>query len=207
MNEHQCNPQWFSKRLGKLTASSMEAAMNFNKNGKESQERINLKFRLVSERLTGDVSSQFTNDAMRHGIETEPVAKAVLTELGYEIEDVGFITHPTIRNFGASPDGLLEEGGLLEIKCPTTETHLKWLLSGEIPEEHKPQMLAQLACTGRGWVDFVSFDDRIENPALRIFKRRYEPSINEIKEVEEAAIKFLREVDRMHEILIDSVAS
>ena len=204
MNNYQRTSEWFSKRIGKLTASNMDIAMSFNKNGKESQERYNLKFRLLSERFTGETLLQFTNDAMRHGIETEPVAKIVLEQLGYEIEDCGFISHPTIRNFGASPDGFLEDGGVLEIKCPTTQTHLQWLLSGEIPEQHKPQMIAQIACTGRGWAEFVSFDDRIDNPSLRIFKRRYEPSIEEIKIVESAASKFLWEVEKLQEFLLEA---
>lgn len=204
-NELQRTPEWYAKKVGKLGASDMKFAMDFNKTGKESQNRINLRYRILAERFTGElISIAFVNDAVRHGKTHEPIAKDTLMTLGYEIEDVGFIDHPTIKNLGASPDGLLEDGGVIEIKCPTTQTHLDWLLAGEIPEEHKPQMLAQLACTGRGWAEFISFDDRIKNPALRIFKRRYVPTFQEIKSVELAAIKFLNEVDDLQQLLMDA---
>lgn len=205
MNDQQRTREWFLKRVGKLTASNMESAMDFNKTGKESEKRANLKLVLIAERLTGEPSvTPFISKPMQHGIETESIAKNVLSQHGYKIEEIDFVDHPIIKKFGASPDGLLGDGGVLEIKCPNTETHIKWMMEGVVPEKHKPQMLAQISCTGRGWAEFVSFDDRIDDPALRLFIRRYEPSFEEIKAVEEAAKQFLWEVDKLHGLLLDA---
>lgn len=204
MNEYQQTPEWFQARLGKLTASNMTAAMGIKKDGTDYAERANLKMNILAERLTRQAASHYVNDAMRHGNEQEPVIKDILRQLGYPVEDTGFIEHADIRDFGASPDGLIGEDGLIEVKCPATSTHLKWILAGVVPEEHKPQIIVQIACTGRRWCDFVSFDPRIQNPAMRIFKRRYEPTAAEVEHVLKHAVKFLEEVSQMQEFLTDA---
>lgn len=204
MNEYQNTPEWFEKKIGKLSASNMFAALHITKDGKDYADRANLKMQILAERLTGLITEHYVNDAMRWGKEQEPAAKDILCQLRYSIEDVGFIDHPIIVNFGASPDGLIESDGLVEIKCPTTQTHLRWLMEGVVPEEHKPQMLAQLACTGRKWVDFISFDPRVKSAAMRIFKRRYEPSPAEVMAIEVGANLFLAEISKMEELLGDA---
>lgn len=195
--EIQGTPEWFEKRIGKLTASNMSLAMDFLKKGGESKERYNLKMNILSERLTGQFSDIFISKPMLHGKETEEKAKAILSAIGYSIEEAGFIDHPIIKNFGASPDGFLKDGGVLEIKCPTTKTHLEWIIQGVVPEQHKPQMISQLACSGKKWCEFVSFDDRIKEKGLRLFIRRFVPSESEIKLIENHAKVFLKEVDEL----------
>jgi hypothetical protein len=90
--------------------------------------------------------------------------------------------------------------GLIEIKCPTTATYLNWILAGVVPEEHKPQLALQCACTARPWVDFVAYDPRMPE-AQRLFVRRYTPTAEEIAEVEAEAVKFLQEVEEMFDQL------
>ncbi|HNC11758.1 MAG TPA: YqaJ viral recombinase family protein [Cyclobacteriaceae bacterium] len=206
MNDsQQRTPEWYVNRLGKLTASYMDSALYFKKNGEESQERYNLKIQILSERLTGLKAYTYENVYMKDGRDHEPIAKEILEQLGFPIQEVGLIDHPTIKMFGASPDALSDDDGLIEIKCPKTETHLKYMLRGVVPEEHKPQMLAQLACTGRKWVDFISFDPRIKDKAIQIFVRRYTPTPKEIEAVEKAAIQFLSEIDKMEYLIKDLV--
>jgi putative phage-type endonuclease len=202
----QQSAQWFQERIGKLTASSMAAAMDFLKNGQESAKRRDLKISILAERMTDIIREVYVNAAMEWGNEQEANAKLLYTEqTGTHIMPAPFFAHPTIENFGASPDGLLEANGLLEVKCPTTPTYLKWVMGGGVPDEHKPQMLAQLACTGRAWVEFVAFDPRMPEKR-RMFIRRFQPDKAEVKAVEDAAIKFLDEVDAMFDVVCQEPA-
>ena len=106
------------------------------------------------------------------------------------------IDHPTIENSGASPDGLVDHDGLVEIKCPNTATHIDYIIAREVPSEYKPQMAWQCACTGRKWCDFVSFDDRLPE-YLQLFVIRYFPAPEYIQELENEAVDVLKEVDFM----------
>ena len=199
-NQLQGTGEWFNARTGKLTASRMRSAMKRLKNGEDSAERKNLKIEILCERMTGDIVDKFVSAAMTWGIEKEPEAKAAYeAKTGRIITDVGFIDHPTIEFCGASPDGFVDDG-LIEIKCPNTSTHVSWILDGGIPEEHKAQMTLQAAVTGRGWVDFVSYDPRMPE-AQQLLVRRFYPTPAEIAEIEEEAKKFLQEVD----VLFDTI--
>jgi putative phage-type endonuclease len=199
-NSLQGTGEWFNARTGKLTASRMRSAMKRLKNGEDSAERKNLKIEILCERMTGDIVDKFVNTAMQWGIEKEPEAKAAYeAKTGRIITDVGFIDHPRIEFCGASPDGFVDDG-LIEIKCPNTSTHVGWILDGGIPEEHKAQMTLQAAVTGRGWVDFVSYDPRMPE-AQQLLVRRFYPTPAEIAEIEEEAKKFLNEVD----VLFDTI--
>jgi len=174
----------------------MADAMAVLKRGGESEARKRYKLQVVAERLTGMMTPQYVNEAMQWGIEQEANARARYEEItGNLVSPCGFAIHCDIQFFGASPDGLVGDDGLVEIKCPTTETLLEWMLEGMVPEKYKPQMLAQLAVTGRKWVDFFAFDPRIRNESYQYFLRRYEPAETEIVAVEEAARAFLNEVD------------
>jgi hypothetical protein len=146
------------------------------------------------------IVDKFVNQAMQWGIEKEPEAKAAYeTATGRIIQDVGFIDHPRIQFCGASPDGFVDDG-LIEIKCPTTATHVAWILDGGIPEEHKAQMTLQAAVTGRSWVDFVSYDPRMPKPQQLLIRRFY-PTAGEIAEIETEAEKFLAEVDALFDVI------
>jgi hypothetical protein len=194
-------------RCGKLTGSRMSSAMAYLKPKKDGDkktdkaERKNLKVEILAERLTGDIVTKYTTGAMQWGTDTEPAAKAAYElETGRLVTEVGFVDHPTIEFLGASPDGLIGSNGLIEIKCPTTSTHLETIISGEIPVQHYPQMILQAACTGREWVDFVSFDPRVDE-RFQLFVRRFYPTKEQIAEVEAEAVQFLAEVDAMFEVL------
>jgi putative phage-type endonuclease len=199
-NDLQGTGAWFNARTGKLTASRMRSAIKRLKNGDDSAERKNLKIEILCERMTGDIMDKFVNQAMQWGIEKEPEAKAAYeSKTGRIIRDVGFIDHPRIQFCGASPDGFVDDG-LVEIKCPTTSTHVSWILDGGIPEEHIPQMVLQAAVTGRSWVDFVSYDPRMPE-AQQLLVRRFYPTAGQIAEIETEADKFLAEVDALFDTI------
>lgn len=191
---------WFSARTGKLTASRMADAMAYTKDGKPASARVKLLQELVAERLTDAIVPHYVTADMTWGIEQEPYAKAEYTlRTGREVLPCFFFDHFDIDNFGASPDGLVEDG-LLEAKCPRTATHIAWVADGGVPKEHKPQMLAQMACTGRRWCDFVSFDPRIQGPK-RLFVVRFVPTPAELEKVEDEARKFLAEAEALFEMM------
>lgn len=190
----QGSQEWLQERLGHVTASRLADVLATVKTG-EAASRRNYRAELVAQRLTGTVEAGYTNAAMQWGADNEPIARSEY-EVRKEVfvDQVGFIKHPTILWAGASPDGLVGLDGLIEIKCPNTATHIDTLLSQTIPSQYEKQMLWQIACTGRAWCDFVSFDPRLP-PDLSFFCKRFNPSMEQIKEAEQAVITFLAEVE------------
>jgi putative phage-type endonuclease len=197
--------EWLKERCGCLTASRMAEAMDFLKGGKESDKRKKLKIELIAERMTDTMVSRYVNEAMEWGIMQEPYARARYEEVtGTLVQLCGFAIHGDIPFFGASPDGLVGEDGLIEIKCPTTTTYTEWMIGGVVPEQHKAQMTAQLAVTGRRFVDFFAFDPRIKVEQHQHFLRRFEPPEEDIAKVEDAARTFLAEIDKLFDTVIRS---
>jgi putative phage-type endonuclease len=197
----QGTPEWFAQRLGKVTASRIADIMAKTKTG-VSASRGNYLAQLVAERLTGQSADTFKSGAMQHGTETEPQARMVYeAETGQIVTEVAMINHPTIEMSGASPDGLVGTDGLVEIKCPNTSTHIASLMADKAPSGYMAQMQWQMACTGRAWCDFVSFDPRMPEDMQLLIKRvpRDEALI---AEYEAEVIKFLAEVQETVDKLI-----
>lgn len=191
----QRSPEWFAARLGKATASRIADVCARTKTG-WGASRANYLAELVCERLTGQPTQGFTNAAMQWGTETEPQALAAYQFLTDNVvEPVGFVDHPTIPMAGASPDGLVGEDGLVEVKCPSTNTHIKTLLEGAIEGKYHQQMQFQMACTGRQWCDFLSFDPRMPE-GMDTWIKRIERDDAKIREMEEIVAEFLAEVDQ-----------
>jgi putative phage-type endonuclease len=196
----QGTPEWFAQRMGKVTASRVADIMAKTKTG-VSASRGNYLAQLVAERLTGQSADTFKSGAMQHGTETEPQARMVYeAETGQIVGEVAMITHPTIEMSGASPDGLVGEDGLVEIKCPNTSTHIATLLADKAPSGYMAQMQWQMACTGRAWCDFVSFDPRMPT-GLQLFVTRIKRDDKLIGEIEREVEAFLAELDAMVEEL------
>ena len=99
---------------------------------------------------------------MEWGTATEPQARVAYEVASHNfVDQIAFVDHPTIEWFGCSPDGLVGNEGLIEIKCPNSATHWEYYKSKEPPKKYWIQMQAQMAVTGRKWCDFVSFDPRM----------------------------------------------
>jgi putative phage-type endonuclease len=194
MQIEQRSNEWFAVRLGKVTASRVADLMAKTKSG-YSTSRDNYMAQLVVERITGEKAESFTNSAMQWGTDQEPFARAAYeAATGVLVDELGFAIHPTIDGAGASPDGLVGDDGLVEIKCPNTGTMIETLLSGAIPAKYVTQMQFQMACTGRAWCDFASFDPRMPAKAQLFVKRLYRDD-DYIAEMEAEIVKFLAELD------------
>lgn len=194
MSAEQGSPEWLMERCGKVTASRVADILAKTKSG-PSTSRQNYLAQLVAERLTLTIEPTFTNAAMQWGTEHEPIARALFeVETGLTVNECGFIQHPTIDMAGASPDGLIGDDGLIEIKCPNTATHIDYLLAGVVPQKYKPQMAWQILCTGRLWCWFASFDPRMPED-LQLFMVKYEPTPEYLADVTSEVVAFIAEVD------------
>jgi putative phage-type endonuclease len=195
---HNCDQgtaEWFAARLGKATASRICDIVATTKGG-WGASRKNYAAQLMTERLTGEPADSFTNAAMQWGVATEPEARQAYSfRHDVDVVEVGFIDHPRIAMSGASPDGLVGSAGLVEIKCPTSATHITTLLEGKVPAKYVTQMQWQLACTGRHWCDFASYDPRLPE-SMRLFVARIERDEAEITRLEDAVAEFLAEIDQ-----------
>jgi len=191
--EQQSN-EWFTARLGKVTASRVADVIAKTKTG-YSASRDNYMAQLICERLTGQKGESFTNAAMEHGTQTEPLARSAYENArSLLVKEVGFINHPRIEMSGASPDGLVADDGLVEIKCPNTATHIDTLLSGKVPTKYITQMQWQMLCCQRKWCDFVSFDNRLPEH-LQLFVQEVEFDPEYAAMLEKEVVLFLTELD------------
>jgi putative phage-type endonuclease len=189
----QGSEEWHLSRIGNLTASRCHEAVAKTKSG-YSASRQKLMDDLVNERLTGERRIIMPSPAMQWGVETEPLARQAYELIkGCDVCETGSVPHPLIEESSASPDGLVGDNGLIEIKCPNTTTMVNTVIRGDIPENYKTQMMWQLACTRRKWGDFVMYDPRLPDER-NIWIKRFSPSQEEILALELQVIDFLHEV-------------
>jgi putative phage-type endonuclease len=198
MSEQQTE-QWFTDRLGKVTASRLADVLAKTKTG-YSASRTNYMTQLVLERITKTRAESYSNAAMAWGNEQEPFARAAYeTHTGQMVEEVGFIQHPDIEDAGASPDGLVGDDGMVEIKCPSSSTALEcWLIHAQggnpVDAKYYAQMQWQMRCANRSWCDYVVFDPRMPAKA-QLFVFRVQRNAEFLKIAEDEVITFLTEVD------------
>ncbi len=197
----QRTEDWYQARLGHVTASQMSNVLATIKSG-EAASRANYRIQVITERLVGaPTEDAFVSSAMQRGIDLEPVARSVYEAYrSVDVEECGFVQHPSIKWFGASPDGLIGDDGLIEIKCPNSQQHIQYWCDQKIPSKYQAQMLAQLACTQRKWCDFVSFDNRMPEDMM-LLVIRFEPAREEIEKIESEVKRFLSEVDMQLDVI------
>ena len=178
----QGTEDWLSLRRGKFSASTFKNLFM----GKTTQGYQDEIMRVVFERLTGESPESFSNDYMKRGNELEPHAKArYIMDTFNKVEDSGFFE--LNEWVGCSPDGLIGEDGLIEIKCPKYTTMINYLLKKELPSEYKWQVHGQMWITGRKWCDFVGYHPKLPLVIVRV--ERDEELIKELQAEVETAIK------------------
>ncbi len=186
--------EWRKARCGSLGASSLHEAIAKTKTG-WGASRANLMARLIAERLTGVPQDTYQNAAMQHGIATEPEARAAYEFYrDADVTELAFAPHPDISGSHCSPDGLVGDDGLVEFKCPQTATHIESLLGAGTPEKYVIQCQWQMACTGRQWADWCSFDPRMPEE-MRLLIRRIPRDNAMISILENEARVFLDELE------------
>ena len=190
----QRTEEWYAIRLGRVTASRVADVIAKTKTG-YGASRANYMAELICERLTGTKGEPFVSSAMMWGTETEPQARAAYeAKFGDLVTEVGFVPHASLGGSGASPDGLVDVDGLVEIKCPQTATHMDTLLTETVPAKYVTQMQWQMACTGRKWCDFVSYDPRLPE-RMQLFVKRVPRDDVFIEQLEREITSFIKEMD------------
>jgi len=197
----QGTDEWRQARCGSIGASDAPSVIRRVKSGGFSADRESLLANKVLERITGTPVEIPKTFAMAQGTEREPEARLLYSMVrGVEVEEVGLVPHPFIKGSHCSPDGLVGENGLLEVKCPLPARHMETLLNEAISEAHNTQMQWQLCCTGRLWCDFVSFSSDFP-PHMQLWIKRVNRDQTLIAELEREIAQFIREVDRKVEQL------
>jgi len=187
----QGTPEWMAERSGKVTASALSNVMM----AKTTAGYQNYMAQLICERLTGQPVETFKSSAMEYGTATEPQARAFYElESGNTVKQVGFVHHPTIANCGASPDGLIGTDGGLELKVPQPAKHIKNLMGGPIDKPYILQMQWCMACTGRDWWHYGSFNPTFPDH-LKLHVQRVSRDDAMIDEIAFAVVRFLSDVD------------
>lgn len=196
----QGTPEWLAARAGSLGASSIADALARTKTG-WGASRANLKARIVTERITGKPVETFVNAAMQRGTELEPQARAMYSfHTGHEVTEIGIILHPTIKHSHCSPDGLIGDDGMVEIKCCGAARHIEMLTDAAPEDRYIKQCLWQLACTGRQWVDLAYFNPDLPE-SMQLVIHRIERDEAKLKELEGDVTEFLIDVRRTVEAL------
>jgi len=197
--EIQGTTEWKDARAGNITASRTGDVLTKPRKGqRESVVRANYRAQLICERLTGKAQEgEFQSWDMKRGLELEPYARAEYEiKTGTVIELAGFVPHPSIPHAGASPDGLIGTDGLVQFKCVKTAKHLDWLMEKIVPVEHRGQMYFEMACTGRKWSDFVSYEPNLPGN-LQLFIARLPRDEVAIQEIEIEVQKLNAEIDEI----------
>jgi putative phage-type endonuclease len=166
----QGSDEWHAIRRGVITASAISRLLTgTGKPANNDTSRAQL-YQLLAERITGESDPGFYNDDMARGHLLEPYARDLYSANYAPVQECGFISCQISGVvIGYSPDGLVGDDGLIEIKSPRQKTHLKSLLTNEVPGEYIPQVHTGLAVSGRAWCDFISYA-----PGLPLFVRRVE---------------------------------
>ena len=195
----QGSDQWLELRLGKVTASRLNDVMAKGRSNAPSKTRASYMLQLVAEIMTGKPEDSFSNKYMEWGNECEPQARSMYEfDSGNDVDQVAFVQ--VNDHFGVSPDGMIGDDGLLEIKCPKSTTQIERFLKGEFPKEYKAQVQGQLLATGRKWCDFVSFDPRINSDAS-YFCIRVERDEEYLAMLQDGIDLFIDELNEMIKLL------
>lgn len=204
----QNTEEWFEARRGKVTASKMSCVMSKGRGSAPSATRERYLLELLGERLTGKVHEIPCTEAMQWGNEQEgPARLAYSFYNSTQVTETGFVDHPTIVGTGASPDDLVGDCGLLEIKCPGAVRHLENLETKKIDTRYIYQIQWQMECTGRDWCDFVSFNPTFP-PHIQTSIVRVEKDVSLLEEMTEKVTEFLQELnDREAELLSKKINS
>lgn len=170
--------EWFEIRCGMPTASNFDKIITSQ--GKPSTQRKKYMYKVAGEYITGVPEDTYQNAAMQRGSAMEPEARGLYEVItGDTVKQVGFIVGNPDVEYGCSPDGLIGDDGMIEIKCPSLAVHVGYLLGNKLPTDYIQQVQGQLLVAERKWCDFVSYYPGIKPLIVRI--ERNEEFIKKLK--------------------------
>ena len=190
----QGSDEWYEAKLGIISASNFDKVLN-----KGAGRGLYMR-KLAAEALTGITQVGYSNENMENGLEVEPQAREHYETLNdCEVELVGFVERDDW--VGTSPDGLVDDDGLIEIKCPIASTHLENILKGKMPVSYAPQVQGQLWITERKWCDWISYCPAVKGRpffSIRVFRDEKYIKVLEIA-VEEFASELRKMIEKITE--------
>ena len=201
-NVEQRSREWFEMRLGVITGSRCKNVF----------KSANLSFidELIAERLSGDIVESPTTQAMMHGILMEPVAlDEYRMRTGADAREIGFCIHDTLPYLAISPDALVYQNGTpiggVEIKCPSTKKHIEYIRQNKIPAEYISQVMHYfIVIDSLEWVDFVSFDPRIQKNLFIFRIHRNDTDVaNDIEMRKMEYIKFWNKLQKYEQQILE----
>lgn len=197
----QGSPEWKAARSGLASGSKFkdidsEPRSKADKEaGKLSDKAYTYLCELAAEVITGE-QVEISGKPLDWGNEHESGACSLYEMSKADVEHVGIILDDS-KKYGASPDGLVGDDGMIEIKCPyNTVNHIKTVVSGEMPKEHMPQVQGNMMINGRKWCDFISYDPRIKGKG-KFFVVRVERDDEYIDKLRTKVENFVTKLDQM----------
>lgn len=187
----QRSDEWWNAKLGIPTASCFHRIVTTK--GDRSKQRDGYLYSLVAERLVGKQDESYMSPAMEEGILREEESRWVYA-MTYEVvvDEVGFCLADNGR-WGCSPDGLVGDDGLIELKNPKAKTAVEYLVGGNLPSTYYQQVMGGLFVTGRDWADFISYCEGL--PLLVV---RVKPDKEFFEKLEEELTLFCDDLDRVY---------
>lgn len=193
----QRSDEWYAARLGRLGSSDAAEIYGVRRDGVETAGKRDLRMRLALERITGQLAEPgYVNRDMQRGIDLEPAAVAAYEALtGVFVDRCGYILHDDLPA-GYSPDGLVSDDGLIEVKCPKPAIHLEYLVNNKVPPAYLAQCKHAVWLTGRAWIDFVSYCPQMPDDLQLFVTRAYARDLDVAGHGDAVAL-FLESVDAM----------
>ena len=187
----QQSEEWFNLRRGCITGTRLKLLMQ-----KDISPLID---EIVAEIYSGQSKEVFINAEMQRGIDLEPMAKHYYTENTFnQVHEIGFCKSDKWHFLGLSPDGWVGHNGAIEIKCPDTKTHVRYIRENCLPKEYTYQIICYfLVNEDLEWLDFVSFDDRLSIKPIHIIRIERETLKDDIHSISFILDNFWTEVERV----------
>jgi exodeoxyribonuclease (lambda-induced) len=198
----QGSVDWLIERASIPTASNFKRIITSS--GKKSAQFYDYAYELAADSIMDDLEETFQSYAMTRGIEMEPVAKSVYEIVtNCKIEDCGFFKKRIDENclIGCSPDGIVGDNGLVEIKCPLKINHMKYLLGGVVPSDYYAQVQGQLLVMDREWCDFVSYNPNFKEP-FKIMIVRVTRDVEYTEELSKLCVKLCKKRDSIIDLIL-----
>jgi hypothetical protein len=193
----QRSPEWFDLKIGKITGTRVSKVCK--------PDNLPLIDELIAESVTGEQKQIYVNDKMQRGIDLEPIAiEQYEISTGNQVDQIGFVTSSKYDWLGLSPDGLIRKNGKyikgVEIKCPDTDTHVRYIRQNKLPAEYRHQIINYfLVCDDLESVDFVSFDPRFSIKPIHVITVYRKFLQDDIDQVEIELVKFMEKFEKYYQ--------
>lgn len=189
----QGSEQWLKMRLGKITGTKLKEVFN--------SDNLPLIYKLIAEIDSEEIEETFTTKQMQRGKDLEPIAREIYQQVKeIEIEDVGFCLSDSNDYLAYSTDGFTKyRSGGIEIKCPNTETHVKYISQNQLPNDHKYQVYTAFLVNEKlDWLDFISFDPRFKSKPMFIKRINRVDIIEDLEKTESELNKFIIKFEKYY---------